>query len=198
MNVDVDASTTMQDVLDALSANGSGFGVAGRGATRRSTLRVASRSPIRRSVTRSCRSPRRRSRGRRHLRLWCDECRRGRSRDAAGAPVDAQVRIDGVLVSRSTNTISDALAASPSRCSTRKWDDGRRQRRARYGFGRNHSSRWRPRTMPCRLREPADGGERRASVRQRAAQHDQRSQDRLLGGVAGLNNSTYTTASMVG
>ena len=202
VDVDVDGSTTMQDVLDALSANGTGFGVAGHGAN--ASIDAQGRIQIADSAVGDSKlsftATNDRAGGGTLDFGTTNVATAGRAMQLA-APSDAQVRIDGVLVSRSTNTISDALAGVT--LSLQHAEVGttvERQRRARYRFGRQ-CAQVAGDGVQCRveLRQQADGGERRTAVRQLDPQHDERISRTVCSAASlVLSNATYTTASMVG
>jgi flagellar hook-associated protein 2 len=111
VNVAVTGTTTMQDVLDALSASGTGFGATGRAVTAslddqgRIQLTDGTSGDSKLSFSASSDGA-----GGGTLSFGgTTVATTGRVMQLA-APGDAQMRVDGVLVSRSTNTISDALA----------------------------------------------------------------------------------------
>lgn len=111
LNITVDGTTTMQDVINAITANGTGFGTASRGVTAsvdaQGRLQISDTATGDSKVTFSATDN---LAGGGTLAFGTTSVvTAGRSMQLA-APSDAQVRIDGVLVTRSTNTISDALA----------------------------------------------------------------------------------------
>jgi flagellar hook-associated protein 2 len=201
VNVAVDASTTMQDVLDALSANGSGFGVAGRGVT--ASVDAQGRIQLADSAV-----------GDSKLSFTASNDRAGggtldfgatniavagRAMQLAG-PSDAQVRIDGVLVSRSTNTISDALAGvtlslqhaeagTTVNVAVARDTDSVVNALKSLATSYNAVSSYVAAKTAASGPLPFDSSIRSTLTNLRNS---------LLGGIAGLTNATYTTASMVG
>jgi flagellar hook-associated protein 2 len=198
VGITVDSATTMQDVLDALSSN---FGVSGRGVT--ATLDAQGRIQLADTTA-----------GDSKLSFTTTNDRAGggtldfgaTSVATAGramqlaAPSDAQVRIDGVLVSRSTNTISDALAgvtlslkhAEPGSTvdvsiarDTDAVVNAVKALANAYNTAANYVAA-----------KTAAGGPLAFDSSLRSTITNIRSS--LLGGVAGLDNTTYKTASLVG
>lgn len=201
VDVAVDGSTTMQDVLDALSANDTGFGVAGHGAS--ATIDAQGRIQIADSAV-----------GESKLSFTATNDRAGGGTLDFGAtsvavagramqlakPSDAQVRIDGVMVSRSTNTISDALAGvtlslqhaeagTTVDVNVSRDTDSVANALKSLASAYNAVSSYVSKQTSASGSLPYDSSIRSTLSNLKTS---------LLGGIAGLSNSTYTTASMVG
>ena len=201
VDVTVDGSTTMQNVLDAISANGTGFGVAGHGVT--ASVDAQGRIQIADSAV-----------GDSKLSLTATDdhagggtldfgatniATAGRAMQLA-APSDAQVRIDGVTVSRSTNTISDALAGvtlslQHAEVGTTVSVDVARDTDSVVNSLKSLATAYNAVSTYVSAQTAASGAlPYDSSIRSTLTNL----RNSLLGGIAGLNNSTYTTASMIG
>ncbi len=201
VDVTVDGSTTMQNVLDAISANGTGFGVAGHGVT--ASVDAQGRLQIADSAV-----------GDSKLSLTATDDRAGGGTLDFGAtniatagramqlaaPSDAQVRIDGVTVSRSTNTISDALAGvtlslQHAEVGTTVSVDVARDTDSVVNSLKSLATAYNAVSTYVSAQTAASGAlPYDSSIRGTLTNL----RNSLLGGIAGLNNSTYTTASMIG
>jgi flagellar hook-associated protein 2 len=201
VDIAVDGSTTMQDVLDALSANDTGFGVSGHRAT--ASLDAQGRIQIADTAVGDSKlsfSATNDGAGGGTLDFGTTSVAvAGRSMQLA-KPSDAQVRIDGVLVSRSTNSISDALAGVTLSLQhaevgttvdvnvARDTDSVVNSLKA-LATAYNSVSSYVAAKTGANGPLPYDSSIRSTLTNLRNS---------LLGGIAGLNNATYTTASMVG
>jgi flagellar hook-associated protein 2 len=201
VGITVGSSTTMQDVLDALSANGTGFGVSGRGVTAsldaQGRIQLADTAAGDSKLSFTATNDRA---GGGTLDFGATSvATTGRAMQLA-APSDAQVRIDGVLVSRSTNTITDALAGvtlslqHAEAGSTVDVSIGRdtdavvnavKSLATAYNAAASYVTAKTAATGPLAF----DSSLRSTITNIRGS---------LLGGVAGLGNTTYKTASLVG
>jgi flagellar hook-associated protein 2 len=201
VDVTVDSSTTMQDVLDAVSANGTGFGVAGRGVT--ATLDAQGRLQIADSAVGDSKlsfTATNDGAGAGTLDFGATSvATAGRAMQLA-APSDAQLRIDGVLLSRSTNTISDALAGVT--LSLQHAEAGStvdvsiaRDTSAVVNAVKALATAYNAASAYVTAKTAASGPLPFDSSLRSTITNIKSS---LLGGVTGLGNTTYTTASLVG
>jgi flagellar hook-associated protein 2 len=201
VDIPVDGSTTMQDVLDALSANDTGFGVAGHGVT--ASLDPQGRIQLADAAV-----------GESKLSFTATNDRAGGGTLDFGAtsvavagramqlakPSDAQVRIDGVMVSRSTNTISDALAGvtlslQHAEVGTTVNVDVARDTDSVVNALKSLATAYNAVSTYVTSKTGANGPlPFDSSIRSTLTNL----RNSLLGGIAGLGNSTYKTAGMVG
>jgi flagellar hook-associated protein 2 len=201
VNITVDGSTTMQDVLNAVSANGTGFSVAGHGVT--ASIDAQGRLQIADSAV-----------GDSKLSFTATNDKAGGGTLDFGAtnvatagramqlakPSDASVRIDGVMVARSTNTISDALAGvtlslQHAEAGTTINVDVARDTDSVVNSLKSLATAYNAVSTYVST-NTAQGGALAYDSSLRSTLTNLRNS--LLGGVAGLNNATYTTASMIG
>lgn len=199
--VPVDGTTTLQDVLDALSSTSAGFGTAARGVTAaidaQGRITLTDGSVGESKVTLSATND---GGGGGTLSLGsASVVTAGRAMQLAAAS-DAQIRLDGILITRSSNTISDAIGGvtlsvsraevgSPVNVTIARDNDAVVTAVRSLVTAYNAAVRYVNTQTAASGSLPLDSSIRGTLAGIKSA---------LLGNVTGLANTTYTTAALVG